>query len=272
MRRLKQLAIASAVAATFAATAHGQSISTFDPQTGIRSGTAVTSGSNGDARVFEAIRSAEQDKKRATEPTAINPAELARARAAGEIKTTEGNTGPAREVVRLQTDASKVQPQMTNAQPQPKGREELRPAAQGNGTAADNGRPTGAIVYLADPKATGRPQMTEAMRANEHARYEANKRRVSITASEQARARINEQASAGVDAQAGLSVQSRTDTVPSRAEIGSSELARSGITASERAAAAFKEQNARAIDRAAASENAGASDESRARDILSGLR
>ena len=110
------------------------------------------------------------------------------------------------------------------------------------------------------------------MRANEHARYEANKRRGSITASEQARARINEQARAGVDAPAGLSVQSRTDTAPPRAEIGSSELARSGITASERAAAAFNEQNARAIDRAAASENAGPSDDRRARDILSGLR
>ncbi len=272
MRRLKQLAIASAVAATFAATAHGQSISTFDPQTGIRSGTAAISSNNGDARVFEAIRSAEQDRKRATEPTAINTAELARARATGEIKTMEGNMGRAREVVQLQTGPSNAQPQVVNAQSQSKAREDLRPAMQANGSTADKGRPTGAIVYLADPKPAGRPQITEAMRATEHARYEANKRRGSITASEQARARINEQARAGVDAPAGLSVQSRTDTAPPRAEIGSSELARSGITASERAAAAFNEQNARAIDRAAASENAGASDDRRARDILSGLR
>lgn len=270
MRRLKQLAIASAVAATFAATAHGQSISTFDPQTGTRSGAAVISG-NKDARVFEAIRSAEQDKKRATEPTAINTAELARARAAGEIKTTESNTGPAREVVQLQMGASNAQPQMVNAQSQSKAREDLRPATQVNGSTADNGGASGAIVYLADPKAAGRPQITEAMRAAEHARYEANKRRVSITSSEQARARINEQARAGVEAQAGLSIQPRTDTVQSRAEIGWSESARSGIAASERATAALNEQNARAIDRAA-SENAGVIDDRRARDILSDLR
>jgi hypothetical protein len=197
MHRLKQLAIASAVAATFAATAHGQSTSTFDPQTGIRSGTAVFSGNKDDARVFEARE----------------------------------------EAARLQTRA----------------------------VTDDKGRPTGAVMYLADSndRANGRVHVTEAQRAAEHARYEANKRRVSITASEQARARI--QARPGLEAQAGLSVHSRV-------EIGSSELARSGITASERATAAFNEQNARAVDRAAASQNAGASDDRRARDILSDLR
>lgn len=265
MRRLKQLAIASAVAATFAATAHGQSISTFDAQTGIRSGTAVFSGNKDDTRVFDAIRSAEQDRTRATEPTAINTAELARARAAGEIKTTEGNTGSAREVGQLETGASNPQPQMVNALSQSKVREDLRGVTKANGSTPDKSRPTGAIVYLADPKPAGRPQITEAMRAAEHARYETNKRRVSITASEQARARINEQARPGLEAQAGLSVQSR-------AEIGSSELARSGITASERATAALNEQNARAVERAAASQNAGASDDRRVRDILSDLR
>lgn len=165
-----------------------------------------------------------------------------------------------------------AQAQIVNAQAQLKARNEAARLVETRAATDDKGRPTGAVMYLADPgdPASGRVHVTEAQRATEHARYEANRRRrvgesVSITASEPARARRNEQARAGVETPPALSVQSR-------AEIRWSESAWSGITASERATAVPNEQMARAIDRAAPSKNAGASDDRRARDILSGLR
>ena len=257
MRRLKHFAIASAVAASFATTAHGQAMSTLDPQTGIRSGTAVIT--EDDTRVFEAIRSTERNEIRATETRPINAAELARARAAGEIKTNEDNPAGVRELTQLHAGANNGQPQVVDAKPQLNAR--IAAEAAGSGTAKN--RPGGAIVYLADPKPAGRLQLSEAARASEHARYEANKRRGSIAATEQARARINEQARAG-EMHTGSSSQSGP-------ELRSSDLSRSGFIARERAISPSTEAVARANDRAAPPAD-GISDERAARDILSRLR
>jgi hypothetical protein len=256
MRIWKQAVVASAVAASFAVTANGQSVSTFDPQSGIRSGTAVMMG-DPDTRIFETMRSAERNGLRGAETKPINAAELARARASGEIGTNEATPGTPQEIVRLQTDSGNSRPQMVTVQPQAATAPTSLPPAQASGPAIGTSRPSGAIVRLNDSQPAGRPQLTEARRAAEHASYEANKRRraseasPSITGTEQARARINTQA--------------RASEMDAASQASASDLARSGIVARERVITPDHERTAIRAD-------GSINDERSARDILSRLR
>lgn len=142
MRTLKQAALAVALTAAFAAPAYAQTAN-------IWSGSIPAPSARSDERASAVIRVIDADK-RGGSAQAIDTAELARARASGEIPAAEGTSAYVLERLRARAG----QPAIVDA------RDDTRTAAN----------PT-----RAEMQATAK--FDDVARSREHARYEAEKRR-----------------------------------------------------------------------------------------------
>jgi len=144
MRIMKQAALAAAISAAFAAApSYGQSNVNWS---GSMSGSIPPASARSDERASAVIRVIDADT-RGSGAVAIDTAELARARASGEIQATEGTSAYVLERIRPR-------------------------AAQ---AAIVDARETGATPTRSEMQATAK--FDDVARSREHARYEAEKRK-----------------------------------------------------------------------------------------------